>query len=119
MPLTRSISFWSQWVIANALGELVGLGAVAAAGYILISTVGEPQGISQVLIMALFFVVVGSFEGCVLGYAQAKVLALRVPALEGWIKATIVGAVVAWALGMTPSTIMSILEPNGSTSRRS
>lgn len=31
MPLTQPILYWPQWVVANALSELIGLGAFAGA----------------------------------------------------------------------------------------
>jgi len=105
------VSFWWRWVAANAVGELIGLGGVAGAGYLFIALFGEPESIIHGIGTALFFVLAGSFEGYVLGLAQGKVLRLRIPTLEGWVKATVVGAVVAWALGMTPSMIMSFVQP--------
>ena len=111
MQPVRPISFWWRWVAANALGELIGLGGVAGAGYLVIVLFGEPKGIIQGIGLALFFVFAGSFEGYVLGHAQGKVLTLQIPALDGWVKGTVVGAVVAWALGMTPSTIMNLVQP--------
>jgi hypothetical protein len=36
------------------------------------------------------------------------VLKARLPELAGWVRASIVGAVLAWAIGMVPSTIMSL-----------
>jgi len=38
------------------------------------------------------------------------VLVRRLPELRGWVRASLVGAAVAWALGMTPGTIMSLAE---------
>jgi hypothetical protein len=114
MPSLGSLSFWWRWIAANSLGELLGLGAVAALGYLVVLVTGEPEGMVHVVGMALLFVLAGSFEGLVLGYAQARVLVSQIPQLRGWTRATIVGAVVAWAIGMTPSTIMNLIEPASS-----
>jgi hypothetical protein len=106
----RSVPFWWRWVAANSAGELVGLGGVAALGYLASSLTGEHAGVAQTLGMAILLVLAGSFEGFVLGYFQANVLKLRIPMLEGWVKGTVVGTVVAWGLGMMPSTIMNLLQ---------
>lgn len=103
--------FWWQWIIANGLDELAGLGAVAALGYAVVSQLGEPQGAVQSIAMAVLFTVFGAIEGLVVGWAQERVLRPRLPALTGWIRATVYGAVAAWALGMVPSTIMSLQAP--------
>jgi len=96
--------------VANALGELLGLGAVAAAGYLFAGHVGEPRGAIATLSFALVLTAAGAFEGYAVGYAQSRVLRLRIPTLAGWTKATIVGAVVAWAAGMVPGTVMNLTE---------
>lgn len=104
--------FWQHWVAANALGELIGLGTVAAAGFFLFRHAGEPQNSSQALAFSGAFVLLGAFEGLVIGLAQWRVLRTVVPAMRGWVLATVGGAVMAWALGMVPSTLAS-LTPQG------
>lgn len=103
-------TFWLLWIMANSLAELIGLGAVALAGYGIVLWLGEPTGIGSIL-FAMVFVILGAGEGLIVGLAQSRVLRLRIPALRGWIRATVVGAVVAWILGMLPSTIMSFASP--------
>lgn len=44
-----------------------------------------------------------------MGQAQALVLRRRLPEVRSWVSATLLGAVAAWALGMLPSTLMSVL----------
>jgi hypothetical protein len=102
--------FLWQWVAANGIAELLGLGTVAIVGFLITKQMGEPHGLGQSLTYAVLFVMLGAFEGLVVGVAQAKVLLQRLPALQGWVGATIIGAVVAWTLGMAPSTLMSINE---------
>jgi len=106
--------FWLQWIVANSLAELAGLGTVALAGYGIVLWFGEPTGSGAVL-FAMVFVILGAFEGLVVGLAQSRVLKQRVAALRGWVRATVVGAVVAWVLGMLPSTIMSLATPAEAT----
>ena len=102
--------FWWQWIAANGIAELLGLGTVAIVGFLAARQFGEPHGLRESLTYAVLFVMLGAFEGLVVGVAQAKVLLQRLPALQGWVSATIIGAVVAWTLGMAPSTLMSINE---------
>jgi len=100
---------WLSWVVANALGELVGLGGVFGCGFLVVARFGEPTSTAATLGYLALALVLGAFEGAVVGAAQWRVLAGRIAALGGraWILATVVGAVVAWMLGMLPSTLMS------------
>lgn len=107
--------FWWHWIVANSLAELVGLGSVAAIGYFVVTQVGEPHGLIPALFFTVSFILLGIVEGLVVGYAQAKVLRQRVPQLHGWIRATVIGAVVAWALGMLPSTLMNSMNTGDTT----
>lgn len=104
--------FWQRWVVANALGELFGLGTVAAVGFLMFRHSGEPEGGLQALAFAGTFVLLGAFEGVVIGLAQRHVLRTLLPSVRGWVLATVGGALVAWTLGMVPSTIAS-LAPRG------
>jgi len=103
-------ALWWRWVAANSAAELFGLGTVAVVGYLVASRMGEPHGLSQSLGVAILLVSLGAFEGLVVGLAQAWVLERPLPALRGWVRASVVGAAVAWAVGMAPSTIMSLGE---------
>lgn len=102
-----NFSFWQKWVIANALGELIGLGAVFIVGYFYFNSLGEPQGVSALAGLAVLVVLLAVYEGAVVGLAQWRVLRIALPELPGrsWILATVVGAVIAWVLGMIPSTL--------------
>ena len=102
--------FWQRWVIANALGELVGLGTVAVVGFFMFQRAGEPASIAQVIAFAAVFILLGAFEGVVVGLAQRQVLRTLLPSVRGWVLATVVGAMVAWAVGMVPSTIASLMQ---------
>jgi hypothetical protein len=100
--------FWLRWVGANSLAEMIGLGV---AGLVGISAVaGQPVTVWQALLSAVPAVVAGAFEGLVVGWAQWSVLRRALPGLRArsWIGATVLGALVAWCLGMLPSTIMSL-----------
>ena len=100
--------FYRNWISANSLAEMIGLGTSAllwiAVGPWLETHVG-------VVGMALA-VVVGStlIEGLSVGYGQWAVLRRRLPQISAraWIGATMLGALIAWTLGMVPSTIMNM-----------
>lgn len=102
-----------RWVAANAIGELLGLGAVAGIGFLLFRQVAEPQSWQQAALFAAAFVGLGAFEGLVVGMAQATVIRRLLPAVRGWVVATVIGAMVAWAIGMLPSTIAGLLVSPG------
>jgi len=102
--------FWQRWVIANALGELVGLGTVAAVGFFVFQRAGEPTNIKQALAFAAVFILLGAFEGAVIGLAQQQVLRTLLPSVRGWVFTTIVGAMVAWTVGMVPGTVASLMQ---------
>jgi hypothetical protein len=107
--------FWWRWVAANAVAELVGLGTVAVVGFLMFRRTGDSGNIGQALIFAGGFILLGAFEGAVVGVAQRAVLLTRLPTLRGWVRATVVGAVLAWAVGMVPSTLMSVIQSPGAT----
>lgn len=100
-------SLWLRWVAANAAGELAGLGMAALVGWSLFSAPGEDTLFSHIL-TALVLIAVGTFEGAVVGIAQWTALRAEFPALGrmAWVEATALGALVAWGLGMLPSTLL-------------
>lgn len=112
MDATRSL--WPRWVLANALGEAIGLGAVGAAGVLAYRAIGMESAAAAVA-MALVAMALGSCEGFIVGFAQWWALARALPAIgpRTWIGRTVLGAVAAWALGMLPSTVMHILGAPG------
>ncbi|HET9823199.1 MAG TPA: hypothetical protein VFQ16_15365 [Burkholderiaceae bacterium] len=101
--------FWARWVVANAIGECLGLGAIAVCGVVAWRSIGEaPRGATGTLLVALAAVGLGAVEGALVGWAQRAVLRTRLPALRGWVRATVMGAMAAWALGMLPSTAIHL-----------
>jgi hypothetical protein len=94
---------------------LIGLGGVALVGWLAYRRFGEPQGVVSAFAWAIGMVALGAFEGAVVGYAQARPLRRVRPMLTGWVRATVIGAAAAWALGMLPSTLMSLRPPPAPT----
>lgn len=102
--------FWGTWILANAGSELAGLGAVALVGWGIASSMNGQETLLQHILAALAMVAAGCLEGALAGAAQGWVLRGRLPALRirDWIRATVLGALVAWLLGMLPSTLLSL-----------
>ncbi|NUT34375.1 MAG: hypothetical protein HOV79_15000 [Hamadaea sp.] len=90
---------WRSWVVWVTLGEALGFCAPALVGA---ATASEPAAVSVPGLLAA-----GAIEGMALGAAQAHVLRGAVPGLPGrqWIAATATAAVVAYAIGLAPSTV--------------
>jgi hypothetical protein len=109
---------WSLWVLANALGEFVGLGTAALLGVFLVMIVEGWLDTSAPLIIAVGMVSLGTFEGAVVGGAQWLVLRQRLSeiAARTWTGATALGAFIAWTLGMVPSSLIEFGGNNGNAS---
>lgn len=105
-------ALWLRWVVANAFGELLGLGSTFAVG-VLFYTIFPDQS-SIVMILAAFVVAVasGSIEATIVGLFQWRAMHPWFPAIprRSWWLATLIGALVAYVLGYLPSTIMSLGE---------
>ena len=101
---------WLRWVAANALGEMVGLGATSAVIALAFSGLDEQAGVGSVLLLFLLAVASGAIEATVVGLAQWWAMHPWFPAItrRAWWLATLVGALVAYVLGYLPSTLMSL-----------
>ncbi len=101
---------WWRWVGANAWSEAIGLGASAAVGGLLLTRTTTAADV--VAGAALVVLVAGAAEGGVVGWAQHRVLRTRLPEVPArrWIGATVIGATIAWTLGMVPSTLLDLAE---------
>ena len=101
---------WLRWVAANALGEMVGLGATSAVIALAFSGLDEQAGVGSVLLLFLLAVASGAIEATVVGLAQWWAMHPWFPAItrRAWWVATLVGALIAYVLGYLPSTLMSL-----------
>jgi len=109
MNASAGLSLWLRWVGANALAELVGLGATFIIDYLIISKIagqGMPGSVASILLVAAS----GAIEGGVVGILQWSVLRRPFPSItrRAWVLATIIGAVVAWFFGSLPSTLIDM-----------
>ncbi len=108
---------WRQWVVANSVGELLGLGISAAIGLGVVALLSWWLGTLSPVLFALIIVMAGVIEGAIVGVAQWTVLRQRLPDLPRtqWVRATAAGAFIAWALGMLPGTLIDMGSMGGST----
>ncbi len=106
----RSWLLWLRWVAANALGEMVGLGATTAVIAVAFSGLEEQAGVGSVLLLFLLAVASGAIEATVVGLAQWWAMHPWFPAItrRAWWLATLIGALAAYVLGYLPSTLMSL-----------
>jgi hypothetical protein len=119
-PLSRNWwnwKLWLQWVMANVTGEVLGLGLVGAVATAMVLTIGEPEAAIVTLMMAGMMIAAGALEGVIVGFAQWLVLRRRIHRLRRreWVAATAIGALVAWAMGMAPNTLMALNQSAGSS----
>jgi hypothetical protein len=89
----------SHWIVAVTLGEALGFAFVAAVALLAVGTsLIDPW-------RYLILVGAGAVEGATLGAAQLAGMGARRPDPRMWIGATALGAAVAWAIGLIPSTL--------------
>jgi hypothetical protein len=109
-------SLWLRWVLANCIGEALGLGTTALIGAAIVSSFGEETSALATVALAAVAVLSGTLvEGTVLGTAQWSVLRVPLPRMSWrtWAGATSAGAFLAWLLGMIPSTVLSLVADSG------
>jgi hypothetical protein len=110
-------AFYREWIAANGLGEAVGLGTTFVLGRALAPILAAESSARSVIAGALGAVAAGVvLEGVVVGCSQAWVLHRHVPAVPvaKWVRATALGAGVAWLIGMIPSTAIGLLQVTAS-----
>ncbi len=102
---------WLRWIIANALSELVGLGATFAMIGLLSSRIDTRQ-IAGILLSFVIPVVSGAIEATIVGLTQWWTMHPWFPMIGrfAWWRATLVGALLGYVLGYLPSTLMSMGE---------
>jgi hypothetical protein len=101
---------WLRWVGANALAEMLGLGATFALDILILARVAAASSALASLAGIVLMAATGAIEGTVVGLFQWRVLRRPFPSItrRAWVIATIVGAVIAWFLGSLPSTLIDM-----------
>lgn len=103
---------WVRWVGANALGEMLGLGATFAALGAGMTYLGSIKGFGGIILSYALAIVTGIIEASLVGWAQWQAVRPWLPQLKfwSWWRATLIGALIAYILGYLPSTIMGLQE---------
>ncbi len=109
MPGTKRL--YLRWVAANGLAEFLGLGSTFAVIGLLVSRVDTQQAAGILLAFALT-IASGAIEATLVGLAQWQAMHRWFPMIKraSWWRATLAGALVGYALGYLPSTLMSMGE---------
>jgi hypothetical protein len=114
MPKVPSWSaFYRRWILANGASEALGLGttfAIARAVAPWLATRSSGSWETPLLVAAAAVATGTLLEGTVVGIAQGRVLRDALPGVwpRAWVWATMLGAGMAWLLGMVPSTVMGL-----------
>lgn len=113
----RRTTLWMRWVGANAIGEMLGLGGTFAVVALAFSSLENQPAIISVILSFLTAVAAGAVEATVVGLFQWWAMHPWFPAVgrRAWVLATLAGALVAYALGYLPSTLMSMAEETSQT----
>jgi hypothetical protein len=104
--------FYARWIAANGWAEAAGLGTTLILGRAVAPALEREGGLAAILLAAVAAVILGILlEGVLVGSAQAWVLraALRNLSAASWVRATMIGAALAWLLGMVPSTVAALM----------
>lgn len=106
---------WLRWVAANALAELVGLGATFVAIGLLLSQI--EQNTAGILLSFAITIACGAIEATIVGLAQWWAMRPWFPLIGrlAWWRATLIGALIGYGLGYLPSTLMSMNEVSTQT----
>ena len=106
---------YARWILANGWAEAAGLGTTLLLGSAVAPWFTDAVSPLAVIAGAILAVLLGTvLEGVLVGWAQGRVLERAWPKLfsqpsrRAWIRATALGAGIAWLLGMVPSTIFSL-----------
>lgn len=109
--------FLRSWLIRCGLAEFLGIGLAALAAVGLSKLFADPEVFTARIVMYILCLVVGALEGAMIGWAQGSLLQrcfpkLRVSRMMGW---TALVAVIAWAMGMAPSTFFPMTAAPGAS----
>lgn len=113
----KAFRLWLRWVFANSMGEMVGLGLTFGLGYLIVAYTGEMVGLWGTLLTFGLMVATSFIEGTVVGFAQYWGMHPlvnrpddhRLGIKQGvWLRATILGALLAWFFGAMPFFIINL-----------
>ena len=101
---------WLRWILANGLGEMVGLGLTFAITALFFTGQSGVQTVGGVLLSFVVAVASGSVEATLVGLAQWGAMHPWFPSISrfAWWRGTLLGALIAYVLGYLPSTLMDL-----------
>jgi len=116
-PPIASLPFYPRWILANGIGESLGLGTTF---FLLLLAPHWETGPSALTILgaAAGAILLGAaVEGVLIGWAQAKLLHRRFAKIRvtDWIKATMIGTGLAWMIGSLPNAIGGLADLSRTT----
>lgn len=102
---------WQRWVAANAISEMLGLGATFAVTALALTRLNS-GGAAMALAAYGLEVGAGAIEATLVGLAQWWAMRPWFPQIsrKAWWLGTLGGALAAYVLGFLPSTIMGLME---------
>jgi hypothetical protein len=97
----RGPALWRRWTKTVTIGETLAFSIPAVAGELIAAADLGPLAAAPIILAA------GLGEGLVLGFSQALVVRRALPAISSrsWIAATALGALIAWAVSLVPTSI--------------
>jgi len=103
---------WSRWVLANAFGEMFGLGVTFLITGLVFSKLDSQQTMTSILLVFVFAVASGAIEATLVGLTQWWAMHPWFLTIErfAWWRGTLIGALITYVLGYLPSTLMSMGE---------
>jgi hypothetical protein len=104
---TSRFVLWKKWVLVNAIAELFCLIIIA-----FVSTIVSPHGNPN---PQEILVLIGIFQGLILGFAQCLALRRYIRNFFWWILATVIGWLLGWLAMLFVAiitAIVSVLAPN-------
>jgi hypothetical protein len=101
---------WLRWIVANALGEMIGLGLTFAITGWFFSSQGDQRTGAGVLVSFGVAVASGAVEATIVGLVQWWAMQPHFPGIKrfAWWRGTLIGALIAYVLGYLPSTLMDM-----------
>lgn len=103
------------WIWRLGVGEMLGIAAAAAVALAFMATFGVPTTAAMTVAFLLCMVAAGALEGALLGALPGAMLRRIFPGfpVARFTLATVAVAMLAWLVGMLPSTLVSDAAPAG------
>lgn len=108
---------WTRWTVANAFGELFGLGITFLITGLVFSKLDSQQTLTSIFLSFALAAASGAIEATVVGLTQWWAMNPWFPTIKrfAWWRATMIGALIAYVLGYLPSTLMNLGEASASS----